>query len=171
MKNLPLFTQSEVCGAASIDPNTIRLRRSRGQFDLGSGTGHKRYSFVEAYQVALMVELERVGFSIEEAYDWVAREDVASLLSKLHDAIMNGGEIDTKNYFSVLCYFDDTMPGGVDFMVQHFTSADADSLGDLFRPVETGFSPNPANVASIRIIEIESVVATMFSRLSERRAR
>jgi len=168
MTNPALFTQSQVCAAASIEPNTIRLRRSRGQFDLGTGTGHKRYSFVEAYQVALMVELERLGFSIEEAYAWVDRGDVASLLNKIHDAIMNGQEIDTKNYIGVLCHFDDTMPDGVDIMVQHFTSADADSLGDLFRPVETGFSPNPANVASVRIIQIESVVATMFSRLCER---
>lgn len=169
MINCQTFTTKDVCLAADIKPETLRVWRSRGIYNLGIGVGHKRFNFIEVCQTALMVSIQKAGLSFEEAFNLATTEELADILKPLYQQKLQNNKSsanEEKTFIGICRYFSDQFYEEIDTKIMH--SKDLQSIDNLFLPVASAFGDKKLQVTSICLIPIEHITIFCFDALKDK---
>ena len=168
MTNIIKFSTAEICAVAGVKVETLRVWRHRGIYALGSGEGHKKFTITEVYQTSVIVALQTIGLSFEEAYSFATSSKLLKAISSSHKvspSVDNLSELKEKTYIGVCRYLSDMDHTRYETGVEIFSSNEVEYLDQLFNPVIPALGGKRLPVISICMVQLESIMVNCFASL------
>lgn len=168
MKTQTVFNTAELSRIAGVKAETLRVWRSRGLYSLGSGNGHKKFTSTEVYQTALIIRLQNIGLSFEEALNLATDYDLETKINFIHESFEtndNSHDSNEKIYIGVCWYVSDVKEFGEECDVKILNSSEVQHIDRLFLPVVSAFGDKQLNVISNSLVQVDAIIFECFIKI------